>query len=104
MMKARFHRVLIATMIVSLSFSIIACSSTLNGKYANGTGMVVIEFNSDKAFVTMGNMSAEGSYKVDSDKVIIDAEGQQIVLTRNSDGSLSGPKDSWIGRLTKQRT
>ena len=52
----------------------------------------------------MGALTAEGSYKIDGDKVIIDAEGDKIVLTRNSDGSLSGPKDSVIGRLTKQRT
>ena len=103
-MNTHFRRILTAVMIASLSFSIIACSRSLEGKYANGTGMVVIEFSSDRAFLTMGALTAEGSYKIDGDKVIIDAEGDKIVLTRNSDGSLSGPKDSVIGRLTKQRT
>jgi hypothetical protein len=103
-MNTHFRKILIAAMIASLSFSIIACSSSLEGKYANGTGMVVIEFNKDKAFVTMGALTAEGSYTIDGDKVIIAAKGEKIVLTRNSDGSLSGPEDSLIGRLTKQRT
>lgn len=103
-MNTHFRRILTAVMIASLSFSIIACSRSLEGKYANGTGMVVIQFSRDRAFLTMGALTAEGSYKIDGDKVIIDAEGDKIVLTRNSDGSLSGPKDSFIGRLTKQRT
>jgi len=103
-MSTDFRKTLMAVVIATLSFSVIACSSSLEGKYTNGTGMVVIEFSTDKAFVTVGALTAEGSYKIDGDQVIIEAEDEKIVLTRNSDGSLSGPKDSFIGRLTKQKT
>ena len=102
-MNASFRKVLMAVMIVSLTFSIIACSSSLEGKYANATGTVVIEFSSDKAYLTMGVVTSEGSYKVEGNTVIIEAEGERVVLTRNSDGSLSGPKNSFIGRLTRKQ-
>lgn len=104
MLHRNSRKILMAALIVSLSLSIAACSSSLEGKYANETGMVVIVFNSERAFVTMGALAAEGPYKVEGNKVIIDAEGEKITLTRNSDGSLSGPKESMIGRLTKQRS
>ncbi len=104
MMKKQLGKILMAAIVVTVSLSTMACSKTLAGKYANGSGLIVIEFSSDKAFVTMGGLTAEGAYKVVGDKVVIEAEGEEIVLMRNSDGSLSGPKDSFIGRLTKQRS
>jgi hypothetical protein len=104
MLHRNSRKILMAGLVVSLSLSIVACSSSLEGKYANETGMVVIVFNTERAFVTMGALTAEGPYKVDGNQVIIEAEGEKITLTRNSDGSLSGPKESMIGRLTKQRS
>lgn len=103
-MTARLRNALFAAVIVWLGLAVIACSgSRLDGKWANSSGTVMLEFSSGRAYLSMGELTAEGAYQIDGDKIIIDSDGDKFVLTRNSDGSLSGPGDNMSGRLTKQR-
>jgi hypothetical protein len=102
MIRARCSTIVIIALIGCLSLAAAGCSSPVEGKYSNG--VMAVEFKSGKAYVTMGFLTTEGTYQVEGDKIIIDAEGEKLILTRNPDGSLSGPKESFIGRLTKQRS
>jgi hypothetical protein len=71
--------------------------STLNGTYHGGA--IVLDFKGDKVTVTALGESKTLDYKVEQDKVTIinPAEGD-LVLTRNSDGSLN----SAMGTFTKK--
>ncbi|MBZ5704187.1 MAG: hypothetical protein LAN63_02450 [Acidobacteriia bacterium] len=101
-MTARLRNALLAAMIAWLGFTVIACSgSKLDGKWANSNGTVMLEFSSGRAYLSMGELTAEGAYQIEGDKIIIDSEGDKFVLTRNPDGSLSGPGDNMSGRLIK---
>jgi|SoiMethySBSTD1v2_1073268.scaffolds.fasta_scaffold247375_2 uncharacterized lipoprotein YehR (DUF1307 family) len=63
-------------------------------------GAMTLDFKGDKVTVTLAGEAKTLDYKVDGDKITIvnPAEGD-IVLTRNSDGSLN----SNIGTFAKQK-
>jgi len=90
-------RALIAVLFLSASLAASACgsaSSKLDGVYANSNGQSTIEFRDGKAFVTIvGGGSDATPYDVKGDTVTIHVGGiaGDLVLTRNSDGSLQGP-------------
>ena len=73
----------------------------LDGKvYHQDNGPFTVEFKNGKAKVEMMGESKTFDYKVEGDKVTIinKAEGD-LVLTRHSDGTLSGPVGTL--RMTK---
>lgn len=87
---------------VAVLFSLIvsglsACgggSSKLDGLYANSNGQSTVEFRDGKAFVTMVGMATDGiPYEVKENTITVHAGGMagDLVLTRNSDGTLQGP-------------
>jgi hypothetical protein len=64
---------------------------------------MAVEFRDDKAVVTMGGVATDRCpYDINGDKITIHAGGMagDLVLTRNSDGSLEGP----IGILRKKES
>lgn len=86
----------LAVILVSAILVLSACgkSDSLEGVYSNSNGQSVVEFRGDKAFVTMVGMASDGiPYEVKGDKITIHAGGiaGDLVLTRNSDGTLQGP-------------
>ena len=92
------RRMLILSLLALVAFALTGCTPKLDGKYENANGMMSVEFKSGKAYVGMGQEKAEAEYEEKDDKVILKYNGENVVLTRNSDGSL----DSAVGKLTKK--
>jgi hypothetical protein len=80
-----------------------ACGKGVTGHtYADGGGMVKIEFQSGgKAITTMGPITASCTYTQSSNQVTLTCADQATVLALGSDGSLSGPPDGMLNKLTK---
>jgi hypothetical protein len=84
-----------AAVTASSAESAAACGSNkLEGLYVNSNGQNTVEFREGKAFVTMVGMASEGiPYEVKGNTITVHAGGMagDLVLTRNSDGTLQGP-------------
>src|SRR5215467_2597946 len=96
-LRAHPFRIFAAALFLTASFAVSACggaSSKLDGLYANSNGQSTVEFRDGKAFVTMVGMATDGiPYEVKGDTITIHAGGMagDLLLTRNSDGTLQGP-------------
>jgi hypothetical protein len=74
------------------------CTPKLDGKYQSADGTMSVEFKGDKAYIGTFAGQVEAEYEIKDDKVILKENGQNVVLTRNSDGSLESP----LGKMTKK--
>lgn len=97
-LRAPHFRMFVAALLLIANFAVSACgataSSKLEGLYANSNGQSTVEFRDGKAFVTMVGMATDGiGYEVKGETITIHAGGMagDLVLTRNSDGTLQGP-------------
>jgi len=96
-LQVPLFRTLAAVLLLSASLAASACgasSSKLDGLYVNSNGQNTVEFRDGKAFVTMVGMASDAiAYEVKGDLITIHAGGMagDLVLTRNSDGTLQGP-------------
>ena len=95
-------RALAGALCLTLVLSTVGCGDSLDGTYHNGAGGVggmTLDFKGDKVTVTMLGESKTLDYKVDGDAVTLinPAEGD-LVLTRNSDGTLN----SNVGTFAKR--
>ena len=92
---ASFFPPLMAALCLSATLAFSACgSSKLEGLYVNSNGQTTVEFREGKAFVTMVGMASDGiPYEVKGNTITVHAGGVagDLVLTRNSDGTLQGP-------------
>ncbi len=106
-MKMKLTKTLLAVTIACAGLVIAGCGCNTgpSGKYQDSTGAVTIEFNSGgKVTLSIMGMPAQGTYTVSGNKVtIIGPDQQPLVLTMNSDGTLSGPPESPLGKLTKTK-
>ncbi len=85
-----------------LSLGAVGCGGVKGHTYAGNGEMVKIEFQSGgNAIASMGPMSSSCTYTESGSKVELICEGDTTELTRNSDGTLSGPPDGMLARLTK---
>ena len=93
-------------MLCGASLLLASCGKSVSGStYEGGGGAVKVEFQSGgKAVTTIGPLSTNCTYTEDSKSVTLTCEGQPAVLTINDDGSLSGPPDGMLGRLTKKQS
>ena len=95
--RTSLFRTYVAVLCSSIILGVSACSggsSKLDGLYANSNGQNTVEFRDGKAFVTMVGMASDGiPYEVKGDTITVHAGGMagDLVLTRNSDGTLQGP-------------
>ena len=95
-----------AVLLLSVSLTVSACgggASKLDGLYVNSNGQNTVEFKDGKAFVTMVGMASDAiPYDVKGDTITVHAGGMagDLVLTRNSDGTLQGP----FGIMRKKTT
>jgi hypothetical protein len=93
--RTRFFPPLLAAFCLSATLAFSACGSNkLEGLYVNSNGQNTVEFREGKAFVTMVGMASEGiPYEVKGNTITVHAGGVagDLVLTRNSDGTLQGP-------------
>jgi hypothetical protein len=78
---------------------IVGCSgNSIQGTYHGGA--MVLDFKGDKVTVSAMGESKAFDYKVEADKVtIFNPEAGDLVLTRNSDGSLNS---AMMGTFTKK--
>jgi len=88
-------RTYVAVLLLTLTLTAPACSadaSKLDGVYVNGQNSV--EFRDGKAFLTMVGLASDAiPYDVKGNTITVHAGGVagDLVLTRNSDGTLQGP-------------
>jgi hypothetical protein len=92
--RRMWHLILIALVTLIMT----GCTPKLDGKYENANGIMSVEFQSGKAYVGTILGQVEAQYEVNGDKVTLKYQGENVVLTRNSDGSLEGP----MGKMTKK--
>ena len=86
-----------------LCLGLAACSKGVTGHtYADGGGMVKIEFQSGgKAITTMGPITATCTYTESGNQVTLTCADTKTELALGSDGTLSGPPDGMLAKLTK---
>ena len=95
-----------AVLLLSVSLAVSGCgggAGKLDGLYVNSNGQNTVEFKDGKAFVTMVGMASDAiPYDVKGDTITVHAGGMagDLVLTRNSDGTLQGP----FGIMRKKTT
>ena len=96
-MGTNYFKPCLAVLLLSVSLAVCACGSTggkPDGLYVNSIGQTSVEFRDGKAFVTMGGMASDAiPYDVKGNTITVHAGGMagDLVLTRNSDGTLQGP-------------
>jgi hypothetical protein len=80
------------------------CGNNVQGNtYANS--MMKVQFQSgSKAVVTIGFMTQNCQWSQNSKNVTVNCAGDTTQFTLNDDGSLAGPPEGMIGRLTKVKS
>ena len=93
--RTSFFPSVVAALCLSATLALSACGSNkLDGLYVNSNGQNTVEFRDGKTFVTMVGMASDGiPYEVKGNTITVHAGGMagDLVLTRNSDGTLQGP-------------
>jgi hypothetical protein len=84
----------------------IGCGGGVEGKYADPSNQIIAEFKDGKAYIALGGYAVTGTYKIEGKKIIARGDfGLMIpnpcVFTINDDGTIMGPKDTFIPRLEK---
>ena len=102
-MRANVQSVLAASAGLAMCLCATGCGNEVKGHtYAGNGELVKIEFQSDgKAFASMGPMTSTCSYTQNGKDITLICEGDTEQLTMNSDGTLSGPPEGMLTRLTK---
>ena len=90
---------------IAFSIAIAGCGSSVAGStYIDNGGVVQIEFKSDgKAYVSTGPVTNTCSYTQSGKTLTLSCRGDKTTFTVEDDGALSGPPDSFMGRLTKKK-
>jgi len=92
--------------IAGLGVAVASCgkSSGVEGStYEGNNGAFQIQFKPDgKASVALGPVAGDCTYTQKDKTVSVTCEGTQIDFTVNDDGSISGPPDGLVGRMTKK--
>ena len=102
-MKAKIQNGLAAASLALMCLCVAACGSGVQGHtYADNVGMVKIAFQSGgKAVTTMGPLTATCTYTQSGSQVTLTCADQTTQLAVGSDGSLNGPQDGMLNKLTK---
>ncbi len=82
---------------------VVGCGTKVQGHTYSGNGNVVsVEFQSGgKAYASMGPMTSACTYTQSGKTVNLVCEGDTTVLTLQDDGSLNGPPEGMLARMTK---
>lgn len=96
--QASLFRTCLAVLFLSANLAAVSscgAESKLDGLYVNSTGQNTVEFKDGKAFINIGGGLASDAtpYEVKGNTITVHAGGiaGDLVLTRNSDGTLQGP-------------
>ena len=80
------------------------CASVDGSTYQNASGLIQVEFKSGgKAFTSLNGMTNTCTYKQERKTITLECEGDRTVFTLNDDGSLSGPPNGFLARLTRKK-
>jgi hypothetical protein len=84
----------------------VGCGSSPEGKYRDPSGTINAEFKDGKAYIALGAYAVDGTYKIESNKIIATGDfglmlPHTVVFTINKDGTIDGPRDTMIPRLEK---
>jgi hypothetical protein len=103
-MGSRLRGVTLAAVAVASAMAA-GCGSSVQGNTYVGAGNTVqIEFQSGgKAYASLGPITSNCTYTQDGKTVALTCEGVKETLTVNDDGSLSGPPNGLLTRLTKKK-
>jgi hypothetical protein len=101
--RANRRSVLAVAAAAILCLVAVACGNGVSGHTYQGTGgMVQIQFASGgKAVATTGGLTENCTYTVSDKTVALTCEDITTNLTINSDGTLSGPPDGMLSRMTR---
>ncbi|HEY2891855.1 MAG TPA: hypothetical protein VGJ31_14560 [Dongiaceae bacterium] len=105
-MKTMSKRSGLIAVALTMSVMLASCGSksVAGNTYEGAGGAFSVEFQSGgKAVTTIAGNKVDCTYAEDSKTVTLTCEGQPVALTVNDDGSLSGPPDGMMGKLTKKQ-
>jgi hypothetical protein len=79
-------------------------TSVAGSTYEAGGGAVQIAFQSGgKAHASIGPISSDCTYEQSGKTITLTCEGEKDVFTLDDDGSLRGPPNGMLARLTKKK-
>lgn len=84
------------------AISLACAAGAEEGRYANATGDIALELKGGKAHLTIGILTDSNPYRVQGDKIVIQLDDEKITLTREKDGSLSGPPGTPFARFHRK--
>ena len=76
-----------------------ACGK-FTGTYETANGIAAVSFQSGKAFMTLMGNTEMCDFEVRGDKIVVNTKTDNIVFTRNDDGTIDGP----LGNMKKRRS
>jgi hypothetical protein len=85
---------------------LVACNSGPSGTYSDSNGSVLLEIKSSaKANITFMGDVADCTYSTSGNQLTLDCKGPagKIAFTIHDEGSLTGPPDSFMPMLRKQK-
>jgi hypothetical protein len=83
-----WHRISLLALIAGVIFVLSGCTPSIDGDYQDANGVMSVTIQSGKATIKSPVGNFETECKQDGDKVTLSYQGQPLVLTRQSDGSL----------------
>ena|SRR5215471_12835437 len=86
--------------------TLIGCGHSIEGTYRDPSNMITAEFRNGKASIAMGGYAVEGTYTIQNNKIIAKGDfgimiPSPLVFTINDDGTIQGPRNTFIPRLEK---
>ena len=86
-----------AAVLIGLAFT--GCGK-FTGTYETANGVASVAFLPGKVYVTMMGETELCDYEMNGDKIIVHTKTDNVVLTRNEDGTLDGP----LGNMKRRRS
>ena len=88
-----------------LALGLVGCGSGVRGTYADQTGSFVLDLETGgKARFTIPGDAISCAYRVEGERLTLDCPGDagKLVFTIHGDGSMTGPRDSFMPALRKK--
>jgi hypothetical protein len=96
-MTKRTHPATLSLLWVGLS--LIGCGK-FTGTWESANGIAAVSFQSGKAFVTLMGETQLCDFETKGDKIIVHTKTDNVVFTRNEDGTIDGP----LGNMKRRRS
>ena len=85
---------------------LIGCGHSVEGTYRDPSNTVTAEFKNGKAYIALGAYAVAGTYTIEGNTIIARGDfgmliPNPLVFTVNDDGTIEGPKGTFIPRLER---